>query len=97
MPRLRALTSISSSEINTSTTSHAKKDITLTYSYTLAVNQIIQCILNHLGQVVRQMLMADIMQVVIVGVLGHTTIEVRPGQDILKVDLSQQRIKAEMV
>ena len=56
----------------------------LTDSNTLGVDQVVESGLDQFRKMVRQMLMADVVQVVVVGVLGHPSVEVRPGQDILK-------------
>ena len=42
------------------------------------------------------MLMADVVQVVVVGILGHPSVEVRPGQDIHCVLLGLNRLDGDL-
>lgn len=44
----------------------------------LRIYQVAQSSLDQLGQVVRQMLMADIVKVVVIRILGHPPVEIGP-------------------
>ena len=55
----------------------------LTNRDALGVDQIVQRVLHQLRKVVREVLVADVMQVVVVRVLGHSPVEVGPGEDVL--------------
>ena len=61
----------------------------LTNRDTLRVYEIVKGVLNKLREVIREVLMADVVQVVIVRILCHATVEVRPGQDILRTKKGQ--------
>lgn len=82
MPRFKGDTSISSSRKRVRKKSQELLQ-TLTDGDTLRIDEIGESVLNEFRQMVRQMLMADVVQVVIIGILGHTAIEVRPREDIL--------------
>ena len=82
MPRFKAETSISSSgktceKENTGYTSKR------TDRDALGVHKVTQGGFHKLREVVRQMLVANIVQIIVVGVLRHPPIEIRPRQDIL--------------
>ena len=82
MPRLRGDTSISSSS-NADKSEARNYKVRRTDGNTLRVDQIIQRILNEFRQVVREVLMANVVQVIIIRVLCHPSIEVGPRQNVL--------------
>ena len=90
MPRLRGDTSISSSA-NAGQSIARNYKVRRTDGNTLRIDQIIQRILNEFRQVVREMLMANVMQVIIIRVLRHPPIEVRPRQNVLLRSLISAR------
>jgi len=61
----------------------------LTDCNTLGINQVTQGSLDQVGKVIRQMLMTDVVEVVIIGVLSHPPVKVRPCQDILGGKISE--------
>jgi hypothetical protein len=63
---------------------NGKKTRRLTDCNTLGIDQVTQGSLDQLGKVIRQMLMTDVVEVVIIGVLSHPPVKVRPCQDILQ-------------
>jgi hypothetical protein len=56
----------------------------LTDCNALGIDQVTQRSLNQLGKMIRQMLMTDVVEIVIIGVLSHPPVKVRPCQDILQ-------------
>ena len=54
-----------------------------TNGYTLRVHEIIQRVLHELREMIRQVLVADATQVVVVRVLRHSSIEICPSKDVL--------------
>ena len=82
MPRLRGDTSISSSA-NADQSEARNYKVRRTDGNTLRIDQIIQRILNEFRQVVREVLMANVVQVIIIRVLRHPPIKVRPRQNVL--------------
>lgn len=38
----------------------------------------------------RQMLMADVVEVIVVWILGHPAVEVRPGENVLRTERSER-------
>ena len=50
---------------------------------TFRINEIAQRVFHKLRKMIREVLMTDIMQVIIIRILRHTSVEVRPCQDIL--------------
>ena len=46
-------------------------------------NKVVKSRFNEFREMIRQMLVADVIEVVVVRVLGETAIEVRPREDIL--------------
>jgi hypothetical protein len=57
---------------------NGKKTRRLTDCNALGIDQVSQRSLNQLGKVIRQMLMTDVVEVVIIGVLSHPLVKVRP-------------------
>ena len=68
----------------------------LTDSNTLGVDQVVEGGLDQFRKMVRQMLMADVVQVVVIGILGHPSVEVRPGQDIHCILLVLNRLDGDL-
>jgi hypothetical protein len=50
---------------------------------TLGVDQVTQSVLHELRQVIRKVAVADVVKIVVVGVLSHPPVEVCPRQDVL--------------
>lgn len=84
MPRLSAETSISSSVKTLSSWIDSRTLYGPTNRNTFRVHEILQRIFNQFGQVVGQCLVTDIVQIVIVWILSHPAIKVRPCQNVLR-------------
>jgi hypothetical protein len=46
-------------------------------------NKVVKSSFNEFRKVIRQVLVTDVVEVVVVRILSETAIEVRPGEDIL--------------
>ena len=84
MPRFSGETSISSSGRRISISDDGPTGYEqLTDGDALRVDEIVERVFHQLREMVRQMLMADVVQVVVVRILSHSPIEVSPRQDVL--------------